>query len=167
MSETIDVPQKVRELADMLDGRPDVAPGDKHVVARMKALGIVCVYGLSDDLIEVVGASEAEIDAWQGEFREGDAQDLRFLPDGLVDDHSPIDMDDDVGTADEAIVNQPAPEGARIVHVDYGVEDLFWSFRTDIPHATFTTTLHGVPFCRGIVFALADVAGPSTEAGRD
>jgi hypothetical protein len=133
----------------------------------MRAHGLVCVYGLSDDLIEVVGASEAEIDAWQGEFREGETQDLRFLPDGLVDDHSPIDMGDDVGTADETVVNQPAPEGARSVHVDYGVDELFWSFRTDIPHATFTTTLHGVPFCRGIVFALADVAAPSAEAGKD
>lgn len=33
-----------------------------------------------------------------------------------------------------------------------------WTYKTEIPHATFEVVEDEEPYCRGIVFALADLA---------
>jgi hypothetical protein len=45
-----------------------------------------------------------------------------------------------------------------------GGDGLCWTFETSIPHATFTIVEDGEPFCRGIVFALSDVAAHRVPA---
>jgi hypothetical protein len=39
----------------------------------------------------------------------------------------------------------------------WGKDDTSWSYETDIPHATFDVLEDGEVYCRGIVFALADL----------
>lgn len=36
-----------------------------------------------------------------------------------------------------------------------------WSFKTDLPHATFIINEDGEPFCRGIVLSMDDVGVPA------
>lgn len=145
----------IAEVALLLDGQVDTRPADKEVCALLKSLGFVVVFGLSDDLIEIRGTSDTEIDGWQGQFREGERQDLRFTADGLVDDHTPP-YDEETGDYAD-LPATPAPAGAAIVDVRFCKDGLTWVFETEVPHASFTTTLHGTPFCRGIVLDLANL----------
>lgn len=145
----------IAEVAMLLDGQKDNRPGDEEVKALLKSLGFVVVYGLSDDLIEIAGVSYVEIDAYQGRFREGERQDLRFTAEGLVDDHTPP-YDEETGDYAD-LPATPAPAGAAIVDVRFCKDGLTWVFETGAPHASFTTTLHGTPFCRGIVLDLANL----------
>jgi hypothetical protein len=44
------------------------------------------------------------------------------------------------------------------VHADWNIDAHFgWIIDTKIPHLPFEIRENGKPFCRGIVFALADV----------
>jgi hypothetical protein len=146
----------IAEVAMLLDGQEDRRAADKDVDTLLKSLGFVVVFGLSDDLIEIRGVSDVEIDGWQGQFRVGDRQDLRFTPEGLVDDHTAL-FDEEKGDFVD-MPEAPPPPGAAIVDVRFGKDDLFWVFETEAPHATFVTTLHGNPFCRGIVLDLANLS---------
>lgn len=145
----------ITEVAMLLDGQKDNRPGDDEVKTLLKSLGFVVVYGLSDDLIEIAGVSYVEIDAYRGRFRDGEHQDLRFTSEGLVDDHTPP-YDEEKGEFVD-VPEAPPPPGAAIVDVHFGKDDLFWVFETEAPHASFTTTLHGTPFCRGLVLDLANL----------
>ncbi|WP_312435472.1 KTSC domain-containing protein [Janthinobacterium sp.] len=53
-----------------------------------------------------------------------------------------------------------APEpAAKWVEALFGAEpDYSWTFRTDVPHATFEIVEGGEPYCRGIVIDVADLA---------
>ncbi len=74
-----------------------------------------------------------------------------------------IESDDDAGLKDYF---ERAP-GAMTIDALWCKEPGYsWTFRTDIPHATFEVVEDGEPYCRGIVFALADV-GRADTAKRD
>jgi hypothetical protein len=110
-----------------------------------KAAGLVVVYGASDDLMELEGAISDELDCYDGGRALIDAQ-------GLLR-RSSIDDRDDEAIADY-VARKPA---ARTIHAVWGKGDTSWSYETDIPHATFDVLEDGEVYCRGIVFALADL----------
>jgi len=140
----------MHEAARLLNCDEDI-PGDKDIYRRMADAGLVAIYGLSDDLIEVRGAHHAEISALMGNFREGDRQDLRFTSRGLVEDYDP-----DTGA-------EPPP-GSRQIDVAFCPSvEFWWTFETDLPHATFITKLDDKPFSRGIVFSLSDIPRASAN----
>ena len=140
----------MHEAARLLNCDEDI-PGNGDLYRRMAESGLVAIYGLSDDLIEVRGACHAEISALMGNFREDDRQDLRFTSKGLVADYDPDTV--------------PAtPTLFRQVDVSFcPPSDFWWTFETDLPHATFVTRSHGEPFSRGIVFSLSDIPGASAN----
>jgi len=48
----------------------------------------------------------------------------------------------------------------RAVDALWAKEDGYsWTYRTDIPHATFEIVEDGEPYCRGIVIDVADLGG--------
>ncbi len=111
-----------------------------------KAAGLVVVYGASDDLMEFEGAIRDEFDCYNGGIALVDGQ-------GLLD-RDRIEEDDDEGVA-EFVARKKA---ARKIEALWCAEPGYsWTYRTDIPHATFEVVEDGEPYCRGIVFALADL----------
>lgn len=131
------------ELAARLNGRQyrnEITAGE---AAEAKAAGLVVVYGYSDDNMEFEGAIRDEIGCYDG----GTAYLTR---DGLLQN----DCDDD-----ECPHFEKLKQKASTIEAIWspGDEQYSWIYKTDIPHATFEIIEDDLPFCRGIVFALADV----------
>jgi hypothetical protein len=107
--------------------------------------GLVVVFGASDDLMEFDGAISDEVDCCNG----GTA---------LVDSRGLLNRDSIEDGDDEAIADYVARKAkARSIRAVWGKGGVSWSYETDIPHATFDVLEDGEVFCRGIVFALADL----------
>lgn len=136
------------ELAAALNGIQ--YPAYKSITAEQKAAakaaGLVIVFGASDDLMEFEGAIHDEFGCYEGGTALVDAK-------GLLD-RSQIDDDDD-----EAIANYVKRKaGARAIEAVWcEVPDISWSYKTDIPHANFEVHEAAEVYCRGIVFAIADL----------
>lgn len=131
-----------KEAASRLNGNQYRNEGPKELWAEMKSAGLVAVFGASDDLMEIRGAANDEIGAYDG----GEA---RFNRRGLFerrcqDDDCPHEKD--------------ARSKCAAVHARWCAEEgISWTYVTGIPHETFLIMEDEDIYCRGIVFALADV----------
>lgn len=136
----------VQELADKLDMTEYPCRLSKEVIEFAKANGLVIVYGASDDLMEFEGAIRDELGIYDGGTALVDAE-------GVLPENS-----DDLDT-DEEIARYHYRKGkAKSIEALWCEEgDYSWTYRTEIPHATFEIVEEGAPYCRGIVFALADL----------
>lgn len=136
------------QLAEQLSGiqYPAHRAITKDQIAAAKAAGLVIVFGASDDLMEFEGAIRDEFGCCDGGTALVDAR-------GLLD-RSQIDDDDDEAIADYVARKKTA----RQIEALWAKEDGYsWTYRTDIPHATFEIMDEEDSYCRGIVFALADL----------
>ncbi|CAM3899349.1 hypothetical protein CCOS865_02166 [Pseudomonas reidholzensis] len=134
------------ELAAQLNGLeyPTRIPGTLIIAAQSAGLVILC--GASDDLMEFYGARREEIGCYDGGMAFVDA-------DGVLPDRDCVDGDEEVA---EYVHRQ---KSAKTIEALWSKEDGYsWTYKTDIPHATFEVVEDGAPYCRGIVFALADAA---------
>lgn len=134
------------ELAAQLTGLEYTTriPGSLIVAAQSAGLVILC--GASDDLMEFYGARREEIGCYDGGTAFVDA-------DGVLPDRDCLDGDEEIA---EYVQRQ---KSAKAIEALWCKEDGYsWTYKTDIPHATFEVVEGGEPYCRGIVFALADLA---------
>jgi hypothetical protein len=139
----------VKQAAAELDGRQyrDECSSDLH--RRMKAAGIVAVFGGSDDLIYFAGAANDECGARNG-------SEYFFTADGLLENECCDDCRYFARIEAEAVV-------VRAVWNDSGFS---WRYQTEIPHEKFVIMEDDDKYCEGIVFALKDVGernGRSSE----
>ena len=116
-----------------------------------KAAGIVIVYGASDDLMELDGAIRDEFGCHDGGTAKVDAQGLLRDWDSVKDDGEKEEIAawverDKTAKEIKAVWEPATPEGAS------------WAYETTIPHTTFDVMEDGQIYCRGIVFALADLS---------
>lgn len=114
-------------------------------IASAKAAGLVIVFGASDDLMEFEGAIRDEFGCYNGGTAWVDAK-------GLLD-RSQIDDEDDDAIAD--FVKRRTD--AKSIQAIWDQDGFSWIYETDIPHATFDVWEAEDGYCRGIVFALADL----------
>lgn len=113
--------------------------------AQIKAAGLVVVFGASDDLMEFHGAINDEVGCYNGGSAKVDQA-------GLLPDRKNVEGDDELR---EYFKREPL---AVSIDAIWAAEAGYsWTFRTTIPHETFEVVEDGAPYCRGIVFALADV----------
>lgn len=94
-----------------------------------KELGIVIVHGASDDLMEFRGAMYDEFDCYDG---------------------GTCYINEDGELFDEEYANMDSPS-IEAVWCDKE-NGWTWSYKTDIPHATFEMTDGDEKYCLGIVF---------------
>lgn len=135
------------EFAERLNGRQyrEEITGEERTEARVA--GLVVVYGASDDLMEFDGAIHDEFGCYDGGTALIDAQ-------GLLD-REKIDDEDDEAIADYV----SRKKSAKQIEALWAKEgDYSWTYKTDIPHATFEIMEDDQPYCRGIVFSVADLA---------
>ena len=131
----------VRDAVQALHGCEYRQEGSRELFKRMKAAGLVAVFGGSDDLIYFAGAEDDELDA-------GDGSLFPFTSAGLVRN----DCDNDACPYFGA-----AKRDAVTIVAYFGRNYTTWSYETDIPHETFDVLEDDEVYCRGLVFALADV----------
>ena len=110
---------------------------------RAKAAGLIVIFGASDDLMELRGI----------EFDEIGAPGVSLIDaKGLLPNRDCIDDDD---ALKDFFAREPL---ARKVEALRAAEDgTSWTYRTDIPHATFDIMEDGIVYCRGIVIDVADL----------
>jgi len=135
-----------KELAAKLDGIQYPVRISKELAAEAKSAGLVIVYGASDDLMEFEGAIYDEVGCYDGGIAFVDAK-------GLLPDRDSIEEDDELK---DYFARQPLAKPIEAVWDDG--TGYSWTYKTDIPHETFEVLEDGYPpYCRGIVFALAEI----------
>lgn len=130
-----------KDLAARLNGREygrEVLKGEN---AEAASHGLVIVFGYSDDGMELRGAADDEIGAYDGTT-------VLFTRAGLLKN----ECDDD-----ECPHFERLKKGATPLRAKWNSEGYSWTCETAIPHETFEIMDGSEKFCRGIVFALADV----------
>ena len=139
------------ELAALINGRKYRHELTDKEEKSAKDARLVVVFGASDDLMEFRGAINDERGAWNG----GEA-----LVDnlGLLPEREQIDSDDDEALKDY-FARQPNIRKIEALWCKDG--EYSWTFKTDIPHATFeigeSDEEETAPYCRGIVFSLNEL----------
>lgn len=136
----------VKELAAALDGREiggEIFPEEEQ---KAKADGLVVVYGYSDDNVELRGAIDEEIGAYEGAI-------IYITAAGLLEEPA-CDTAEDCTCPYFAAAKASAKTITAVWHDNGGP---CWTFKTDIPHATFTVVEDGEEFCKGIVFSMEDI----------
>lgn len=129
-------------LAARLTGAEYPVRIPKDIVEAARTAGLVIVYGASDDLMKFEGAITDEVGCYEG----GTA----YL--------------DSAGLLQNECDNEDCPHFARLKKAARTIEavwsegDYSWTYKTTIPHETFEVVEDGEKYCRGIVFALADLA---------
>lgn len=132
-----------REMAAQLNGRFYRNELRGNVAALAKESGLVIVYGASDDLMEFAGAIDDEIGAYDGTI-------------ACVTKAGLLKSECQDGGEDCPYYKRDREKATRIYAL-WGETPCPWTFKTEIPHETFDIFDEGELFCRGIVFALADV----------
>jgi hypothetical protein len=107
----------------------------------MKEAGLAAVFGTSDDLMEFCGAIFDEIGCWNG----GNAYLTR---NGLLKNEC---------GAEDCTYYLRERQKASVIEAIWAKDDISWQYKTAISHVTFDVLEDGEVYCRGIVFALADV----------
>lgn len=130
-----------QELANVLHKREYGKETTRVDELSAKESGLVIVFGASDDLMEFRGAVNDEIGAWEGAT-------AYFTKAGLLEN----ECDNDKCPHFEILMKMAATIDAK-----WDSEGYSWIYETAIPHSTFDILEDGRKYCRGIVFALADV----------
>lgn len=146
----------VAQAAALLNGLEYPAREIEQHHKALRAAGLVAVFGQSDDLMEFRGAIYDEIGAWDGATAYVDCE-------GLMPSWDEAGRHEEAATdylrrkpsmrAIEAVWSPDEPEAS-------------WLIRTEIPHATFDIMEDGDLYCRGIIFALSDLARKDPTNGR-
>lgn len=128
------------QLAQKLNGREYPIRLTKQELAEVKAAGLVIVTGASDELMEFEGAICDEVDA----------PGVACIKDGKVlAEHDGCECH----YCGYAAVREPS----HTIESLWCVDDISWTFTTDIPHADFDVMEDGEVYCRGLVFSVGDL----------
>ncbi|CAB3784649.1 hypothetical protein [Pararobbsia alpina] len=130
-----------KELAQKLNGSQYPFEVGSVIRAEAKAAGLVIVYGASDDLMEFDGAIRDELGAYEGTTAHLDSTGL--LENGCDNDECPH--------------FEKLKAKAATIEAVWDDGTYSWTYQTAIPHETFEVLEGDEKYCRGIVFALADV----------
>lgn len=133
-------------LAMLLNGREIGAEITREEEAIAKASGLVVIYGYSDDLIELSGAIEDEVGAFDG-------TEFRIDADGVI----PDERDDEWTDEEMQIYFRRNKAGGLSVVATFGEHDEYtWFITTEerADPAPFDVMEGGEFFCRGIVIDL-------------
>jgi len=128
-------------LAALLDGRQYGEEITKAEETAAKMYGLVVVFGGSDDLMEFRGTIYDEVGCYNG---------------GTALIHKNTVTDKDGHDCDCGFCGYKEFEKkAKAIEAVWSKDGYSWTYKTDIPHATFDIMEDGEKFCRGIVFEIA------------
>jgi len=139
------------EFAALLNGREYGDEITKDEEQQAKAAGLVVVFGASDDLVELLGAINDEVGAYDGTT-------LRICPEGLLPEW-PADSDEGWSEDEAEDYFRRKALGVHAIEAVWSPSEpaCSWAFKTAVPHAAFDVMEDGELYCRGIVFSLADL----------
>jgi hypothetical protein len=138
------------ELAMRLNGREYGSEIHKVEEAMAKSAGLLVIFGASDDLVELRGAINEEVGAYDG-ATVLISVDGKILKDIEREDEDVLESYDVL-----EIVKEKRKKAAKIKAV-WSNSEPPWTFETDLPHATFEVMEGEEKFCKGIVIDMKDV----------
>ena len=138
-----------KQLAAILDGRQYGSEITKEEEKLAADAGLVVVFGYSDDNVELRGAIDAEVSAYNGTTVRLDGADV--LENDCEDENCPH--------FERAMAQAPFFRARWCA-----TENVAWTFDVQWPHHTFLVFEDDEVFCKGVVFALSDAA-PRREGG--
>jgi hypothetical protein len=145
------VNENVIKWAEKLDGRRYGNELSRDEEKELKDLGLVVVFGESDDLTEFRGAINDEVGSLDG-------NDIYVRADGAI-------ANNDSGTFDHFVPdNNP---DFVFIKACWDCDGYSWSYETDIPHECFKILDDGEPYCLGIIFSVDDMPKLRFEKGRE
>jgi hypothetical protein len=142
-----------KQFAARLNGRQYREEMTHAEEVEAKALGLIVIFGASDDLLEFRGAVDDEV----GNYGGGS---VMFHPKGAMPEWDDLDKDDE-DTVREYFANKAL---CRTVTADWDTDGYSWVISSGDPHATFEIMEDGEKFCRGIVLDHALPAAPGVAA---
>lgn len=134
-------------LALALTGREYPFELTKDEQVQAKAAGLLVIYGASDDLMQLRGIASDEIYCYDGGTVLIDAK-------GALPERDNIEKDDELK---DYFARQP--DAKKVEALWCAEDDTSWTYKTDVPHATFEIMEDGIVYCRGIVIDVADLSG--------
>ena len=134
-------------LAGLLTGREYGKEMVKEEEQQAKAAGLIVIFGASDDLMELRGAIRDEFSCYGGGV-------------ALVDTKGVLPFREDIDD-DEQLKDywSRAPHARAVDALWCKEDDISWTYRTEVPHATFEVMEGDEVYCRGIVIDVADLGG--------
>lgn len=134
------------EWAAALNGRQYRRELSELEGQQAEADGVLIVFGASDDLMEFRGVITDEVDCYNGGEAFATAQ-------GLLPRHED----------DECVCpfcgEYEAQKLAAKIEAVWGEFNRSWTFKTDLPHATFRILEDGDEYCLGLVIDRDDLPG--------
>lgn len=130
-------------LADILDNREYNNEIDQQLENLAEENGLIVIFGSSDDLMEFRGAIYDEFGCWRGGTVFLTKEPLGYMQDSEDDGELP----DTTGL----------PNKVTAVFGGLG-KDVLWTYKTELPHATFNIIEDGEVYCRGIVIDTKDLS---------
>lgn len=133
----------IKEFAKSISGKEYGYPQfTKEEIEAARKNGFVIVYGCSDDLMEFEGAIQDEGGCFDG-------GEVYFNKNEVCQDEAGRSAFDNYSNCINAIWcgGEKDADGQKIT----------WTYETEIPHETFMVYEDGEPYCRGIVFNIADL----------
>jgi hypothetical protein len=130
------------QLVALLNGRQftdEITPAEEK---QAKEVGLVVVFGGSDDLVEFRGAIRFEGDCYNGGT-------FYIHRQGVLPAHEDCECQ-------FCGFNARKAESVKIDAV-WGKDGYSWTYKTEVPHDTFEILDSSAKYCRGIVFALEDL----------
>jgi hypothetical protein len=142
---------KKEKFAEKLNGRQYGNEITSTEEREAKQLGLVVIFGASDDLCELRGAINDEVSCIDGgEFLIGKGGKLlKEIEDG---DEDVLERHGVWGVVEAARKSAVKVEALWSAEKDYS-----WTYKTSVPHATFEILEDGEKYCRGIVIDLKDL----------
>lgn len=130
----------IQEVAEMMNGREYLNELTDAEAEEMKQFGIVAVFGYSDDNVELRGAVDDELAAFEG-------AEFYITSDGLFDKPCEYQC---------KLYREYLRKAKKITAI---FDNKGWHFETDIPHTEYSINEDGELFCKGIAFYLKDCGG--------
>lgn len=133
----------MKEFAEMLSGCEYGMEITKDEERQAADAGLLVLYGYSDDNVEIAGAYNDEVGAYNGTI-------IHLTKTGVL-------QEPDCGQDDcpYYATARDATKSVQAVWNDNGGP--CWTFETDIPHETFNIYEDGELFCVGIVLSVEDL----------
>lgn len=134
----------MKEFAEMLSGREYGMEISKAEERQAADADLVVVYGYSDDNVELRGAIDEEVGAYEGGT-------ICLTKAGLF-------KEPDCSCTEACPFYSAALKAAKTIKAVWHDEGgPCWTFETDIPHETFNICEDGELFCVGIVISVEDL----------
>jgi hypothetical protein len=135
------------EMASRLTGREYGEEIERHEEQEAKQSGLFVIFGASDDLVEIRGVHSDELGVDSGSEWSMTRKGVVMMPD-----------EDETEVLEKfGVLQHVAMGGAKITALWCAEAGYSWTYKTDVPHATFEIVEGGEPYCRGIVIDSADL----------